>query len=402
MTSVSVIIPSYNHERFVGECIQSVLDQTFQDFEIIITDDASTDQAVSIIEQFEDPRIRLFKHSTNQGVSVTANNCILHASGKYIAWISTDDAWYPEKLEIQVQYLDKHPEIGAVFGKVDWIDESGVLITDNNFPYRNVFEVENKTRFQWLRYFFQTGNCLSLPSSLVRRECFVEAGMFDPTYARIPDLDLWIRVCLKYNIAILDQKLIRNRWINDESNASGNTVKNSIQVRFEYKHSLNHYLKIESPDELLLVFPEAGQYGEVTKDTIPYVLGRIAIDNHLDFKMLWGIDVIYVLLQDEHLARILENKCGFTYLDFIKLSSDSDSFSLQSLQEFLKQLAEKEKMINILTTQLRDEQQVIQDLTLQFHELQKELEAIKSSRSWRYTAFLRQIWGKYIKVKSIE
>ncbi|HSE39385.1 MAG TPA: glycosyltransferase family 2 protein, partial [Acidobacteriota bacterium] len=98
MPTVSVIIPSYNHERFVQECIQSVLNQTFQDFEIIITDDASIDRTVEIIEQFDDPRIKLFKHSINQGVSIAANNCIKHAKGKYIAWLSSDDAWYSEKL----------------------------------------------------------------------------------------------------------------------------------------------------------------------------------------------------------------------------------------------------------------------------------------------------------------
>ena len=123
MPLVSVIIPSYNHEKFVRECIQSVLDQTFQDFEIIITDDASTDHTVEIIEQFEDSRIKLFKHSTNQGVSVAVNNCIRHASGRYFAWLSTDDVWYREKLEIQVRYLNEHPNVGVVFGKVDWIDE---------------------------------------------------------------------------------------------------------------------------------------------------------------------------------------------------------------------------------------------------------------------------------------
>src|SRR5215207_6745619 len=157
MPSVSVIIPAYNHEKFVAECIQSVLNQTFQDFEIIITDDASTDRTVEIIESFDDSRIKLFKHSKNQGVSIAANNCILHAGGRYIAWLSTDDAWYPEKLEIQVRYLDEHPEIGGAFGKAAWIDESGNLITDNSFPYLDVFNVPNRSRVEWLRYFFLTG-----------------------------------------------------------------------------------------------------------------------------------------------------------------------------------------------------------------------------------------------------
>ncbi|HKB44641.1 MAG TPA: glycosyltransferase [Chitinophagaceae bacterium] len=399
---VSVIIPSYNHEKFVEKCIQSVLNQTFQDFEIIITDDASTDRTVEIIEQFSDPRIKLFKHSTNQGVSITANNCITHANGIYIAWLSTDDIWYPEKLEVQVQYLNEHPEVGVVFGKVDWIDESGNLITDPSFPYLNIFNVHNRTRVEWLRYFFLIGNCLSLPCSLVRKECFGTIGMFDPAYAKIPDLDLWIRICFKYDIAILDQKLIQNRWISDERNASGGTIKNRTQVELEHKHSLDHYLKIRNVDEFLAVFPDSVKYGEVATDLIPYFLGRVAIESSANYKILWGLDTIYALLRDENNTQILKSKCNFVYLDFIKLSNECDTFNLQTIgqlaerlaereQIFTVQLAEKERAIEILTTQIEARQQEIQNLTAQLHEIKREIEGIKNSRSWRYTLFFRRL-----------
>lgn len=384
MPLVSVIIPSYNHEKFVGECIQSVLNQTFQDFEIIITDDASTDRTVEIIEQFDDPRIKLFKHSTNQGVSITANNCILHASGQYIAWLSTDDAWYPEKLEVQVQYLDEHPEIGVVFGKVDWIDETGNLITDNSFPYLNVFDVQNRTRVEWLRHFFLTGNCLSLPSSLVRKKCFAEVGLFNPAYAKLLDLDLWIRICFKYDITIFDQKLIRNRWISDESNASGNTLNNRIQWQFEHRHSLDHYLKIVNPDELLLIFPEAVKYGEVTTHTIPYFLGRIAIDNSWNYKTLWGLDVISGVFENENTAQTLENECNFTYLDFIKLSTECDMFNLDSLEQLSQE-------IHRLTGYIKERDQEMQNLIAQLRGTEAEIAGIKNSRSWRYTEYFRRL-----------
>lgn len=330
MPTVSVIIPSYNHEKYVGHCIQSVLDQTYQDFEIVITDDGSSDSTVEIIEGFKDPRIKLFKHFKNKGACVAANNCIEHSNGKYIAWLSSDDIWYPNKLEAQVKYLERHPEIAAVFGKVDWIDENGNLIKSKKFPLKNLFEVKNRSRFEWLNYFFKKGNCISIPCSLVHKEYLTEIDMFDPTFANIPDLDLWIRLCLRYNIFILDQKLIKNRWIGHESNASGGNLKNLIRIRHEYKRSLDHYLQISNPSELLLIFPEAAKYGEVTKDIIPYFLGRIAIDDGLDFKVLWGLDVIYTLLQDERNLQILEKNCDFTYLDFIKLSGESDTFRISS------------------------------------------------------------------------
>src|SRR5688572_18270614 len=329
--TVSVIIPSYNHEEFIGECIQSVLDQTFQDFEIVITDDASSDRTIEIVEGFDDARIKLFKYSKNQGASIAANNCINRSKGKYIAMLSSDDVWYPEKLEIQVKYLDEHPEIGAVFGKVDWVDETGQIIQSKNFPYADVFDVKNRSRLEWLRHFFYKGNCLCHPCSLLRRECYAEVGMLNLSFANIPDFDLWIRMCLHYEIHVLDRKLIRFRRMTDEGNASGDTNTSRVRNRFEHRHVLHHYLEITNPDEFLRVFPEAAQYGNVTTDVIPFFLAHLAIESGVDFMALWGLDLLYSLLQDKGMAQILQKDLNFTHRDFIELSGKCDPFRIALL-----------------------------------------------------------------------
>ena len=325
--TVSVIIPSYNHERFIKQCIQSVLVQTFQDFEIVITDDGSSDRTVEIIEGFSDSRIKLFKHSVNKGASIAANNCILNSSGKYIAMLSSDDVWYPEKLEIQVKYLDTHPNIAIVFGKVNWIDASGNLLTVG-FPYKNVFNVENRTRFEWLRHFFREGNCLCHPCSLIRKEHYLEVGLLNPSFANLPDFDLWVRFCLKYDIHILDQDLIYFRRISEQENASGDNITGRIRNRFEHKQILTHYLEIQEPKELLLLFPDAAEYGEASSDIIPYFFSRIAINSGVDFMMSWGLENIYALLKNEMTAQKLEKQCGFTYLDFIRLAGQCDVYKM--------------------------------------------------------------------------
>lgn len=337
MPTVSVIIPSYNHEKYIQESIQSVLNQTFQDFEIIITDDGSSDKSVEIISQIKDPRIKFFKHSINKGACVAANNCILQSSGRFIAMQNSDDVWNPEKLEIQMKYFDKHPEIAAVFGKVDWIDENGNFITSKDFPFKDVFNVSNRSRFQWLNHFFYKGNCLCHPSSLVRRECYQKVGMFNPAFANIPDFDLWVRICLNDDIMVLNEKLIRFRRMRDESNASGDTEKSRIRNRFEYKQILNHYLSIEDPDEFLMVFPEAKKYGKVTKDFIPFLLGKLAIETNIDFKVMWGLDIIYAQLQNENMAQVLNSEFNFSYKDFIDLSGKYDPFKVAILYPVAKE-----------------------------------------------------------------
>jgi glycosyltransferase involved in cell wall biosynthesis len=331
MPTVSVIIPSYNHEKFIQECIQSVLAQTFQDFEIIITDDASTDNTVEIIRSFDDTRIKVFTSKKNQGASVTANNCISHSSGKYIAMLSSDDTWYPEKLETQVAYLEQHSEIAAVFGKADWVDESGQIIRDKTFPHMDVFNVKNRSRFAWLRYFFYHGNCLCHPCSLVRRECYDEVGMFNPAFANLPDFDLWVKICLRHEIRILDRKLIRFRRIQGETNVSSDTNKSRVRNRFEHRQILNEFLKITDPDEFLLIFPDASNYGNVTADTIPFILGQLAIKSGTDFMVLWGLDLIYTLLQNKDMVQLLEQNYSFTYRDFIELSGSCDPFRISIL-----------------------------------------------------------------------
>ncbi len=328
---VSVIIPSYNHERFIRDCIESVLSQTFQDFEIIITDDGSVDNTVNVIKNFSDPRIKLFVHIENRGACIAANNCLIHSSGKYIAMLSSDDIWYPRKLELQVDYLENHPDIAGVFGKVDWIDDENQLITDDNFYHKDLFNVENRTRFEWLGRFFKQGNCLCHPSSLIRRECYDEIGMFNPSLASLPDLDLWIRLCFKYQIHILDQKLLRFRRLNSSENASGNNLANQKRARFEFKQLLDHYLDIKDPQELVLILPQAALYGKVSPDIITYFLGRVAIATNHEFKELWGLEIIYKLLQDKKTAAELERSCGFGYRDFIRLTGEFDPFAFSKL-----------------------------------------------------------------------
>jgi glycosyltransferase involved in cell wall biosynthesis len=111
---VSVVIPAYNHEKYVGEAIQSVLDQTFQDLELIIINDGSTDHTEDEILKFKDDRIRYYSQE-NQGLSATVNRGIELAQGEYFNFLPSDAAFYPEKREVQLGIFEKSPGLGVVF-----------------------------------------------------------------------------------------------------------------------------------------------------------------------------------------------------------------------------------------------------------------------------------------------
>src|SRR4030042_3503317 len=111
---ISVVIPAYNHQKYVGEAIQSVLDQTFQDFELIIINDGSTDHTEAEILKFKDERIRYYSQE-NRGLSAPLNRGIELARGEYFNFLPSDDAFFPDKLEAQLRIFEKNPSLGLVF-----------------------------------------------------------------------------------------------------------------------------------------------------------------------------------------------------------------------------------------------------------------------------------------------
>ena len=122
---VTVVIPVYNREKYVCEAIESVLDQTFADFELLVIDDGSTDRSREAVQSYHDPRIRLMSNEKNEGIPKTRNKGIGLARGEYLAFLDSDDRAYPERLAKQVAFLDRHPDYAAVGAWIDWMDEEG-------------------------------------------------------------------------------------------------------------------------------------------------------------------------------------------------------------------------------------------------------------------------------------
>ena len=368
MPRVSIVIPSYNHEKFVRECIQSVLDQTYQDFEIVITDDGSPDGTVNVIKEFDDSRIQLYTHAENKGACIAINNCIQKATGEYIAVLCSDDAWEPSKLEKQVQYLDSHPETGAVFTKVVLVDEEGSPIGPEDYKNFYIFEKENRSRYEWLKFFFYSGNCLCHPSVLIREKCYDEVGLYDERVANLPDFDMWVRVCFKYDIHILDEKLVRFRIMADKSSASADKLSTHIRVRFEYMQILNHYLAISDREMFLKIFPEAEKYGAVEKKYIPYFLSRLALDVDDRTWYLWGLQTLFNFLEQHGIAISLEKKYGFRYKDFYNLTAERDIFNFDAVEA-----------ATALNVSLREKTSQVRSLQSQVHRLSYELQQIQRS-----------------------
>ncbi len=247
---VSVIISSYNHEKFLNDCIESVINQSYKNLEIIIFDDNSPDKSFEILESFakKDSRIKLFKSPYNRGMVDNMNSAIKIASGKYIAHINTDDNWHLEKIQKQIDFLEQNPNYGAVFTEADFIcPENKILQCKNSFQ-----KLENIDRFAWLRKWFFENNGLCFPSVMIRKEVLDKIGLYRPSYLILLDLDMWIRICLAgFEIHIIQENLTNFRLGNNLSSNNNQQIK-----RLEMNLLIRNYLEIRNLEEFLKIFPE--------------------------------------------------------------------------------------------------------------------------------------------------
>ncbi|MED5509395.1 MAG: glycosyltransferase, partial [Pseudomonadota bacterium] len=202
---VSVCIPSYNYEKYIGEAIESVLHQTYPNWEIIVVDDASSDNSPALLEAYQrdyPDRFQFVAAAANRGIGNTLNHCISLAKGDYIAYLGADDRMLPHRLQVQVDYLEQHPSVGAVCSDVHAIDKDGQRVPVS-LPFSTpVFDI----RLQLLQ-----GNFLNAPSALVRKQVFDDIGLISPVLQYVQDFDHWLRLLEHYELVRLDDKLTEYR-----------------------------------------------------------------------------------------------------------------------------------------------------------------------------------------------
>lgn len=188
MALVSVITPTYNRAKYVGNAVSSVLAQTSTDLELIVVDDGSTDNTRLALEPLlTDERVHYF-YQENQGQAHARNFALGQARGDYIAFLDSDDLWEPNKLEKQLAAFDAHPEADIVHGDESIIDEQG-----------SVASLRNMKRYSGdITRYLLADNSVSITTALVKRRCFDEMGGFDTSIGVADDYELWLRFSAWY------------------------------------------------------------------------------------------------------------------------------------------------------------------------------------------------------------
>jgi hypothetical protein len=275
---VSVVMASYNHASFVREAVESVLNQSFADLELVITDDGSPDGTADVIRGISDPRIDFLAFPENHGTCDGINDCIARSRGQYVAMLNSDDFFLPGKIARQVEFLDAHPEIGAVFGIPRVVDEKSAEVTGSSHPFTKVFTDVNRSRMEWLRHFFQFGNCLCHPTMLIRRVCYDKVGLYDPILKNLPDLEMWIRLCRFFDIHVLPEQLIGFRILKNERNTSAPSMPNLARVAWETPQVFAHFTRLPDSELQELVAPW-DEKGCPRPPLVSLALAALRIDN---------------------------------------------------------------------------------------------------------------------------
>lgn len=204
MPKVSVIIPTYNQAKFLSETIQSVLDQTFQDFEIIVIDDGSTDNTKEIASRFP----VIYCYQENQGPAGARNRGIEMSQGKYVALLDSDDVLLEDALAISVKILDSHPEVSFSYGQAYRIDEHGRIYGIRKRPFKHSYIRDGAEEIGDLIY----GNYIPTSMVMIRQSCFKEAGLFNTSFrSGSEDFDMWVRLAKKHAVSYIAEPLVKYR-----------------------------------------------------------------------------------------------------------------------------------------------------------------------------------------------
>jgi glycosyltransferase involved in cell wall biosynthesis len=229
--SITVLMCVFNGERFIREAIDSVLAQTFQDFELLIINDGSTDSTMDVIASYHDPRIRVSAFEINQGTGFALNKGLSEARGGYVAILDSDDVAVPERLAFQYEFLEKHPGVALHGGAQDQMDEQGKHIGFFYLPTESVA----------IRWFLLFRNCITHSTAMFRRNVVLGLGGYDPSLTGALDYSMIGPLAIRRPIVQTKEPLVRYRIVETGlthqavhsrkiQTDSAHTIKKNIQL----------------------------------------------------------------------------------------------------------------------------------------------------------------------------
>ena len=224
---VSVLMPAYNCEDYVGVAVVSVLEQSFADLELLVVDDGSTDRTSEILASFSDPRLHIYRNKKNEGIAESRNHALDRARGEYMAWLDADDVAGRDRIKKQVDFLDSNPECGLCCSNMNVIDESGMVVAESVWQHTEI-------PLQW---YLLWQNPIAQSSVMLRKSLIDSLALtYSSHHSPAEDYHFWCRLAVHTGFKRLDEPLLNYRKLSSSAyhRGMGRALSRSVEANDWY------------------------------------------------------------------------------------------------------------------------------------------------------------------------
>ncbi len=344
MTKISILCPTYNHEKYIKYFIESVLSQTEEDFELIIIDDCSSDNTVKEILKFKDARIKFIQHDYNMGINATLTELIQNAQADIVATVASDDVLVQDYIKYVLNKFNNDSTLSVVYVSLQYIDEYNNIIQDGN-----VILDENKKQTEIIRNSFLGENQLPSPGMAFKKSAVETFLPLPYGLIQYSDWQLHNYLLLNNKIAVINKCLIKYRI---SSNSACARSKNVIKrEKIETDLLMEPFLKISDINKFKQIFEGYySEFGEPKTSTIPYFLARLALKSKIPEKQRWGYALLIKFISKNNNLELIHNLYGLNYADLIKLVElYNDDYQSENVSHYIKKIKKYKKIFMFLS-----------------------------------------------------
>jgi glycosyltransferase involved in cell wall biosynthesis len=323
---VSVVMPSFNHERYVEQAVQSVLMQDGISIELIVVDNASSDSTYEKLMLFNDPRITIVRYEKNTGCSGASNKAFSLAKGKYIGWLASDDFYEPNCLKVLVEALRTNLDCSLVVGRSRIVDESG--LEHEGLSWHDIYLSANRELMLQNMFYGQIPFCTT--ATLLRRELIDQVGGFVDEYKQIDDLAFWIKVLFSNKLCRTQDVVVNYRWSSENLNSSGVTNSNINRQSVEMVSMLKSFRSmLHTLAEFEAIFPDYEFRNEpdaTERVTLDFHLAQLCLQAGSAAHRFVGLEILYSLFAKSENRIILEQKYDFGIQELFRAAGEEQIF----------------------------------------------------------------------------
>ena len=330
MPKVSILTPSFNHEKYILQFLESLKNQTFKDFELLIINDCSTDNTERLIKNFNDDRIKLITQEYNKGLNSALNTGFEHSSSDIFVFIASDDILKSNALETIIKTFEENPDKNVLYSAVSSIDETGKSLN-------SIIKTKLKNRFEILKKIFYSSNPLLSPGMAIRKSAFEKIYPLPSAVVNHQDTLMHIRLLLENKILVTDNVLVNYRMPSEKSGISVRSIATENRENLEVNSILNEFLKIKDIDLLYKIFgDDIKKYGQPTLETIQYFLARLALDSDNQTRKVWGYHTIINFLNSQENFDLVHKLYGVNYKELLNLVNNFNETEEMKLNKKVK------------------------------------------------------------------